>query len=261
MINRLRQASIWLLIAGLLSVTSATLITGVIPISALVSILLTWIILGFWGWGLRRGWQRLSSQPRGKVKRWLWAIGCLALLPAVFFIILWSVRPDLAERQFHLPQSVVYDFIANHQVTERLVDPALFKVERWNIAGDERQVLFVHPAPGGSTALMYPIKVQSRVTFRTSIAVAPQAWAEGGDGVAFSVYVEDDAGFHLLYSQYVDPKHQQQDQRWLPVEISLAEFEEKLVRFILVVNSGPAGDRSYDWAGWGEPRLERPSWP
>lgn len=73
--------------------------------------------------------------------------------------------------------------------------------------------------------------------------------------------MEDEAGFHLLYSRYVDPKHQQQDKQWIPVQADLSSFAGKLVRIILVTGSGPAGDLRYDWAGWGAPRLTRPVWP
>ena len=66
---------------------------------------------------------------------------------------------------------------------------------------------------------------------------------------------------HLVYSRYLDPKHHQQDRRWVPIQVSLAPFAGKLARLILAVGTGPAGDWRYDWAGWGEPRLERAAWP
>ncbi len=250
--NRLQQTSPWLVIAGMLSIASTALITGQMSSLTLAYMAVTWVALSLWGWSLWRGWQRLRHRW---VWRWLWAAGWFALLPVYFLASIWWLHPGI------LPQRVTYDFIANRRVTEQLVDPALLKVERWNILDEEREVLFVHPAASGSTALVYPVKVESRTAFQVELAIAPQAWTKEGDGVIFSVYVEDNAGFHLLVSQYVDPKHQQQDRRWIPIRASLSPFEGELVRFILVVNSGPAGDLRYDWAGWGEPRLERPRWP
>jgi hypothetical protein len=167
----------------------------------------------------------------------------------------WALRPDL------LPQQAYYDLIANRHVAERLVDPALLKVERWEILGEDREVLFVHPASSGSSALVYPVKVEPRTTFQTDLALAPETWSLEGDGVTFSLYVEDRTGTHLVFSRYVDPKHHQVDRNWLPTRVSLAPYGGELVRLILAVSSGPAGDGQYDWAGWGEPRLERPSWP
>jgi hypothetical protein len=181
-------------------------------------------------------------------RRWI-------LLPLALWLLAWYLSPDL------LPQVTYYDLMANRGVTERLVDPGLFKLERWEITGQYREVLFVHPGPAGSIALVYPVKVEPATMFRADLAVAPEAWVLAGDGVTFSLYVEDEAGMHLLESQYIDPKHHQQDRRWLPMEASLAPFRGKLVRLILAVGPGPAGDQRYDWAGWGEPRLERPVWP
>ena len=171
------------------------------------------------------------------------------------WFFLWSVHPAL------LPQEVYYDIIANRGVTMRLVDPALVKQEQWKILDEEREVLFVHPAPSGSTALVFPVKIEPATTFRADLAVAPEAWALEGDGLTFSLYVEDNTGMQLVHSRYVDPKHHQQDRRWVPLQVDLSSFGGELVRLILVVGSGPAGDQRYDWAGWGEPRLERPTWP
>jgi len=250
--NRLQQTSPWLVVAGIVTIASAALITGQMSPLTLAYLTVTWAALGLWGWSLQRGWQRLLHRW---VWRWLLAAGLFALLPVYFLASIWWLHPDI------LPQLVTYDFIANRRVTEQLVDPALIKVERWNILDEEHEVLFEHPAASGSTALVYPLKIEPRTAFQAKLAVAPQAWTKEGDGVTFSVYVEDNAGIHLLVSQYVDPKHQQQDRRWIPLRVSLSPFEGKLIRFILVVNSGPAGDLRYDWAGWGGPRLERPIWP
>ena len=171
------------------------------------------------------------------------------------WFLLWALRPAL------LPQEVYYNIVANRGVTERLVDTALLKLEQWEILDEEREVLFVHPAPSGTTALVFPVKIEPATTFQADLAVAPEAWAHEGDGLTFSLYVEDDAGLQLVYSRYVDPKHHQQDKRWVPMQVNLSPFGGELVRLILVVGSGPAGDQRYDWAGWGEPRLERPLWP
>ena len=201
--------------------------------------------------------EREQASPPPRRKRFLGLIGLIVLVVAMggLWFALWAFRPDL------LPQQVYYDLVANRHVTERLVDPALLKVEPWEILGEERVVLFVHPTSSGSTALVYPVMVEPGTTMGAHLAMAPEAWALEGDGVTFSVYVEDDAGIHLVHGRYVDPKHHQQDRRWLPLQVNLTPFSGKLVRLILVVGSGPAGDGRYDWAGWGEPQLSRPIWP
>jgi len=248
--------------AVLLAVGLAGWLAGREGCVSLACAFVTAAVLYVWGLGLMRAWR--TFPPGGGIEGGLRQRRCLHLISLMgliaglglyLWLSLWALRPDL------LPQRIYYDFVANRRVTERLVDPALLKVERWEILSQEREVLFVHPAPSGSTALVYPVRIEPRTTLRADLAVAPGAWAAQGDGVTFSVYVEDEAGMHLLYSRYVDPKHHQQDRRWLPTRVDLSTFSGKLVRLILVVGSGPAGDRRYDWAGWGEPRLERPVWP
>jgi len=248
----LQRTGVWIGLALLLSLVLAGGLAGREGRVSLGFALVTAAVLYLWGLGLLRAWRAVRQRRYVHLAS---LVSLVAGLGLYVWFSLWALRPDL------LPQRAYYDFIANRQVTERLVDPALLKVERWEVLGQEREVLFVHPAPSGSTALVYPVHIEPRTTLRADLAVAPEAWAVEGDGVTFSVYVEDEAGMHLLYSRYVDPKHHQQDRRWLPVRVDLSPFSGKLVRIILVAGSGPAGDRRYDWAGWGEPHLQRPIWP
>jgi hypothetical protein len=218
----------------------------------LVFILTTTVMLNLWWLGMRSVWHAL------RYRHYSHLISLVALLLGMLIYTLgslWFLRPDL------FPQQGYYNFIANRHVTERLVDPDLLKVEEWEMMGETREVLFVHPTASGNTTLVYPVKVKPRTTLQAHLAVAPEAWTAEGDGVTFSVYVEDRAGIHLVYSQYIDPKHHEQDRRWVPMQVDLTPFTGKLVRMILVVGSGPAGDTRYDWAGWGNPSLNQPVWP
>jgi hypothetical protein len=251
----MKSSKVWSGIVFLLSLALAGWMAGREGQIWLAFGLVTAGFLYFWGQGI---WMSVSTLRRGDSSRFMHItrLLCLAIgLPIYLYLSIWLLRPDL------LPQRSYYDLITNRQVTERLVDPALFKVEQWEISGSERVVLSLHPATSGSTTLVYPVKIEPQTTLRTLLAIAPEAWTAEGDGVTFSIYVEDDAGFHLIYSQYVDPKHQQQDRRWIPIQVDLAAFQGKIVHLILTVNSGPAGDLRYDWAGWAEPRLVKPGWP
>ena len=91
-------------------------------------------------------------------------------------------------------------------------------------------IVGVRRTSSGSTALVYPVRIRPRTALHAHLAVAPEAWAKEGDGVTFSVYVEDEAGMHLVYGRYVDPKHHEQDRRWLPLRVDLSPFSGKLVR-------------------------------
>jgi hypothetical protein len=217
-------------------------------------VLYAWCLGLWWAWRtVVRSWRQ--RRPPSILAGLAAVPGLVVALGLYAWFAAWALRPDL------LPQRTCYDLIDNLHVTARLVDPALLKVERWEILGTEQEVLFVHPARSGSVALVYPVKIKPGTTLRADLAVAPEAWAKEGDGMAYSVYVEDESGMHLVYSRYVDPKHHLQDRRWLPIGVDLSPFRGKLVRLILAVESGPAGDQAYDWAGWARPRLERPVWP
>lgn len=244
--------NIWLSLSGLIAIGLTILLTGRLSPIEGIYLIVTWAALWLFGIGL------MSSAKFIRISWFLGlirVIGLIVLMAIYILASIWLLHPNI------LPQRATYDFIENRHVTDRLVDPALIKVERWNILDKEENVLFVHPSSSGSTTLVYPLKIEPKTTFYSDLAMAPQAWSEEGDGVTFTIYVENDAGIHLLYSQYIDPKHQQQDRRWVPVEIGLDAFEGQLVRFIMVVSDGVAGDIRYDWAGWGEPRLVRPEWP
>jgi len=246
---------LWGFIVLFLSLALAGLLTDFDGRLSLLFVFITVIVLfvsGIWIW---QSFRDLRQGDHKFIILLLKVIGVLIGLVVYLYFSSWLLIPDL------LPQYNYYGLISNHHVTERLVDPELLKVEQWEVLGEDHEVLFVHPGSSGSTALVYPVKIEPQTILRAYLAMAPGSWSAEGDGVTYSIYVEDEAGFHLLFSQYIDPKHQQQDRRWIPIQVKLSEFKNKLVRLILVVNSGPAGDTRYDWAGWGEPRLERPMWP
>jgi hypothetical protein len=251
----MKSRKIWISIALLLSLALAGWLADWEGRIALAFGVVTAGLIYFWE---KCVWKSVSVLRRGDGLHPALILGLICLvagLPFYVYFSIWFLRPDL------LSQRSYYDLISNLHVTERLVDPALLKVERWDILGQSHKVVVVQPANSGSTTLVYPMKIEPQTTLLTSLAIAPEAWTAEGDGVIFSIYVEDDAGFHLLYSQYVDPKHQQQDRRWIPIRVPLARFQGNIVRLVLTVNSGPAGDLRYDWAGWGEPCLVKPGWP
>jgi hypothetical protein len=126
--------------------------------------------------------------------------------------------------------------------------------ERWSIGGVERQVLYQHPP----ARLSYELKLRRPVTLTTAIAVNPLAWDKAGDGVQFEAYVAPDGADSetLVFSRYIDPKHNAEERGWLPVEIGLDHYTGKNVTLDLVTRPGPMNDISFDWAGWAEPRLD-----
>jgi hypothetical protein len=126
--------------------------------------------------------------------------------------------------------------------------------DRWTIADTQRSVLFEHPP----TSITYQLRVDRPITFTSALSISPAAWDKDGDGVSFEVYVASQHGDaeERIFAQYVDPKHNLGDRRWIPVELSLSQYVGKQIKLRLVTTPGPAGDNAFDWAGWAEPTIQ-----
>lgn len=141
----------------------------------------------------------------------------------------------------------------------RLTEPddAPESIAHWkqSTAGDERDVLFMHPP---SRAAFPRVRLTLDARLELSFGVNELVWAEEGDGVEFSVYAATDRGEERrLYSTYVDPKHQPEDRRWIDAVVMLGSYAGQDVSLILETGPGPAGDRSHDWAGWSRAMVRR----
>ncbi len=128
------------------------------------------------------------------------------------------------------------DYIANRSFT---------------INGDTRKVLFMHPPSSASFSLLLPAESAS---LRFGIAIQPEAWSKPGDGVDFDVHVKHwdkaarRAESDALFSQYIDPKHDASQRRWVDVAVDLSHFGGEWVT--LVFSTSPHASPDYDWAGW-----------
>jgi hypothetical protein len=125
---------------------------------------------------------------------------------------------------------------------------------KWSINGLSKAVLYQHP----NTRITYDLTMTRPVTLKTSLGIDPGAWDEVGDGVTFEIHAlrggETEAD--LLFSRYLDPKHETADRDWIPVEVDLSPYISEELSLTLQTDFGPKGDHTFDWAGWAEPRLE-----
>lgn len=91
-----------------------------------------------------------------------------------------------------------------------------------------------------------------RPTLKFAIALDPKVWQpEKGDGVTFEILA---APVETLMTQAIDPKNNPQDRKWHPQDIDLSRFRGD--RVLLSFHTLPEGNNAYDWAGWGDLRLE-----
>ncbi len=168
-----------------------------------------------------------------------------------------TVTHDLQEGQ-------IYDFAAHLAEAEiRSPGPDQVRHDYFDISGDARRVLFMHP----DSSARYTVQVPEGAHLAFDVATAPESWEQPGDGVSFTISIEPVA--HLAsdssvsnplsaFSTYIDPKHDPSARRWHPHSIDLGAYAGQAVTLTFETSAGPVSDDRYDWAGWGRPRL---FWP
>jgi len=118
---------------------------------------------------------------------------------------------------------------------------------------DTGEVLFMHPPAVARFTVQMP---PEPLTLYTRLALDPESWGWGGDGVTFVVHLGTPNGeLQEIYRGHV--ANDTADQTWHTIEISLADYAGQAVTISLATENGPAGDGTGDWAGWETPRLLR----
>jgi tetratricopeptide (TPR) repeat protein len=151
-----------------------------------------------------------------------------------------------------LAEGLVYDFAAQLGAAHiEAPGPEYVRNDHFTIEGQQRRVLFMHPP----SQAHYTVDLPAGGAFAFDVALSPDSWAQPGDGVTFSVYVESDQGTEQAFSTYIDPKQNEADRRWHPLSVDLSAYAGQTVTLTLETTSGPSGDDRFDWAGWAWPRL------
>jgi hypothetical protein len=163
---------------------------------------------------------------------------------------------DLYEGQTH-------DFAALLAQAEiQSPSPDHLRNDYFAIGGENRRVLFMHPDSSAS----YIVHVPDGANLAFGIATSPETWSQPGDGVTFTIYIEPGqhattklqspvSSSHLLFSSYIDPKHDLGARRWHLHTIDLSAHAGETVTLTFETSAGPSGDDRYDWAGWVTPRI------
>ncbi len=118
-------------------------------------------------------------------------------------------------------------------------------------SGDNGEALFIHPPAAATFTITLP---DEPLIFSSRIALAPESWAWGGDGVTFILTLETAEGETIeLLHQYIE--NIPANQTWRPIEIPLTPYAGQTISLTLTTENGPAGDGDGDWAGWETPRI------
>jgi hypothetical protein len=150
---------------------------------------------------------------------------------------------------------VIYDFIEH--LSTKNNDPTL-REGIFTINNQVKEVLFQHPPSVYTNTVTLP---NSPIELDCDIALSPEVWNSAkGDGVLFNITLLDNRGaYYSLFSKYIDPKNQLEDRKWHSCEkISLKRWAGRTVKIIF--STYPNYNNTYDWAGWGEPRIVFPGY-
>ncbi|MFC3804184.1 DUF6259 domain-containing protein [Cohnella sp. GCM10012308] len=123
-------------------------------------------------------------------------------------------------------------------------DPFGGKVGTGVVLGVQKQGLDAHPPQHGQTRVDYVVTLPSGGAKLTGFAGIKDG-AEDSQGVGFRVAVNGSE----RWSDDLQPGG-----AWTPFSVSLSAYAGKTVVVTLITDS--LGDYGYDWAFWGEPKLE-----
>ncbi len=140
---------------------------------------------------------------------------------------------------------------AGFQEMDPNIHPAVFFV------GEKvRPTLYAHP----NSTIEFPVEVPANSQLSFTPLVDPAVWQYGkGDGVQFTVFLLTDEGKRFtLFDAYLDPKNIVSQRSAITYIVDLSRWAGETVTIILSTGCGPNDDCSYDWAGWGEPRITQP---
>ena len=120
------------------------------------------------------------------------------------------------------------------------------------IAAKGRIGILAHPP----SRLEWTVQLRKgRHQFYVNVGIDEGAWNQDrSDGVIFKAsYVQGD-NERELFKVYVDPRHNETDRRWIPVNVAIRTNGDLFI-LALETTSGPAGNADFDWAYWAEPRI------
>jgi hypothetical protein len=127
----------------------------------------------------------------------------------------------------------------------------------YNIAGEKRRVLFMHPP----ASVEYDLLVPAAAKLSFGFTLSPAVWKKPGDGVLFKVELDEGTGETVeLFSQYINPKAVEPDRKWHDAEIDLSLYEGQRITLIFSTDAGPENNNAFDHAAWSEPTLTGVSW-
>ena len=175
-------------------------------------------------------------------------------------------KPGVIRSRFldflNLKYIVTFSGLSSRQIVDEVLekgeiitrDGRYVHPERFTIGLSKKESLFEHPP----AKIEVPLTVASEgASLRFALALNPSCWLpEKGDGVGFAIDLTAEGKRERIFFRYIDPKRNQQDRKWHPVEIDLDSYRGRQILLSLITEPGPKGENSNDWAGWGDLRID-----
>ncbi|MBN1252321.1 MAG: hypothetical protein JXA16_09290 [Bacteroidales bacterium] len=165
---------------------------------------------------------------------------------------------EILEEKDYLPFSEVYinnaEKLLNKDEYYSKTNEKIFP-----ISSDSRvwRGLFQHPDEDGDYYLNYDITPKLNDYLVFSIGISDKMyyfWK--GDGVVFEIFIENNDETNKVFSKYLNPQKNKQDRGWHDFELDLSDYEDQEITIKFLTLPGPNNNYNYDWAYWGEPRIE-----
>ncbi len=157
------------------------------------------------------------------------------------------------------PPTSLLDLFPQARITATVPDwlQAGVDIRTVSVEAKSERVFFFQPG----TELIFPLRIEQAAVLETAVALLPDAWEKGGDGVTFYVAVrrEGEVVPAYLFSQHVQPQLVPEQRGWQPVRLDLTSLRDTDIELILGTHPGPNIDPTYDWAVWKDPRLYNPA--
>ena len=117
----------------------------------------------------------------------------------------------------------------------------------------------------GQSEFRWELRLPPRPILRFHYSMLPEAWTKQGDGVLFEVEINDIKSKEksIIFSQYIDPKHNLSDRKWHYQEVNLAKYSNREITLYFRTLPGyniekpftRKADSRFDFAVWGNPEI------
>ena len=168
-----------------------------------------------------------------------------------------SVKYIASIRPFIVPNRMIDEMFEQNRGHLIPGKEAAIDEDRSSSRIEARNALGEHP-PYARLPYRMHVGSDSKEIFDFSYALDPAVFDKtSGDGVEFVIELKDPSGrITKRFSQYIDPKHNSQERRWMDGQVDLGAYRGQSIELLFTTTPGPKGDTDYDWAAWSNFHFE-----